>query len=127
MTAKTFVAISSIFAMLYGLGFLLAPGPSITIYGTEPEAHLILLVRFFGSALFAFGVLEWFGKDFRDWEAVRAVLIAVIILNGVGLLVTLLGMAEGLFNSMVWSSLLIYVVFLAGAIYYVWAGGKETG
>ena len=71
MTAKTFLTISSIFAILYGLGFLLLPGPSIAMYGTEPEPHLILVVRYFGSALLAFGVLEWFGKDFRDWEAVR--------------------------------------------------------
>ena len=94
MTAKIFLTISSIAATLYGLAFLLLPGPSIAIYGTEPEAHLILLIRYFGSALLAFGVLEWFGKDFRDWDAVRAVLIAVIILNAVGLLVTLGGMVR---------------------------------
>jgi hypothetical protein len=126
MTARIFLTISSIFAMLYGLGFLLLPGPSIALYGTEPEAHLVLIVRFFGSALLAFGVLEWFGKDFRDWQAVRAVLSAVVILNGVGLLVTLWGMTQGLFNSMVWSSILVYAVFLAGALYYVSSGGKET-
>jgi hypothetical protein len=125
MTAKMFLTISSIFAILYGLAFLLLPGPSIAIYGTEPESHLVLIVRFFGSALLAFGVLEWFGKDFRDWEAVRAVLIAVIILNAVGLLVTLSGMAEGLFNSMVWSSIIVYAIFLAGAVYCLSAGARK--
>ena len=48
MTAKTFLTISSIFAILDGLGFLLFPGQSIAIYGTEPESHLVLLVRYFG-------------------------------------------------------------------------------
>jgi hypothetical protein len=57
MTAKTFLTISSIFAILYGLGFLLFPGPSIVIYGTEPEPHLILIRRYFASTLLAFGVL----------------------------------------------------------------------
>jgi hypothetical protein len=93
MTAKTFLTISSIVAILYGLGFLLLPGPSIAMYGAEPEPHLILVVRFLGSAFLAFGVLTRFGKDFRDWEAVRGVLIAVAILNGVGLLVIILGVA----------------------------------
>ena len=117
MTARMFLTISSIFATLYGLGFLLFPGSSIAIYGTEPESHLILLVRYFGSALLAFGVLEWFAKEFRDREAVRAVLIAVFILNAVGLLVTVGGMVEGLFNSMAWSSVILYAAFLAGALY----------
>ena len=125
MTARTFLTISSIFAILYGIGFLLLPGPSIAMYGTDPEPHLMLVVRYFGSALLAFGVLEWFGKDFRDWEAVRGVLIAVAILNGVGLLLTLLGMAEALFNSMAWSSIILYIVFLAGAVYCLSAGARK--
>lgn len=125
MTAKTFLTISSIFATLYGLGFLLFPGPSIAMYGTEPESHLILLIRYFGSTLLAFGVLEWFAKDFRDREAVRAVLIAVVILNAVGLLVTVGGMAEGLFNSTVWSSVVLYAAFLAGAVYCLSAGARK--
>ena len=126
MTAKIFLTISSIAATLYGLAFLLLPGPSIAIYGTEPEAHLILLIRYFGSALLAFGVLEWFGKDFRDWDAVRAVLIAVIILNAVGLLVTLGGMGEGLLNATAWSSVILYAVFLAGAVYCLSPGARKV-
>ncbi len=125
MTAKTFLTISSIFAILYGLGFLLLPGPSIAMYGAEPEPHLILLIRYFGSALLAFGVLQWFSKDFRDWDAVRAVLIAVIILNAVGLLVTLAGMGEGLLYSTAWSSVILYAVFLAGAVYCLSAGTRK--
>ena len=83
MTAKTFLTISSIFAILYGLSFMLAPGQSIAMYGTEPEAHLTLICRFLGSALLAFGVVQWFSKEFRDWDAVRAVLIAIAVLNAV--------------------------------------------
>jgi hypothetical protein len=125
MTAKTFLTISSIFAILYGIGFLLLPGPSIAIYGTEPESHLVLVVRYFGSALLAFGVLEWFGKDFRDWEAIRGVLIAVTVLNAVGLLLTVSGLVEGLLNATGWSSVVVNAVFLAGALYCLSAGARK--
>jgi hypothetical protein len=63
MTAKTFLTISSIFAILYGLSFVLAPGQSIAMYGTDPEPHLTLICRFLGSALLAFGVVQWFSKE----------------------------------------------------------------
>jgi hypothetical protein len=125
MTAKTFLTISSIFAILYGTGFLLLPGPSIAIYGTEPESHLVLVVRYFGSALLAFGVLEWFGKDFRDWEAIRGVLIAVTVLNAVGLLLTVWGLVEGLLNATGWSSVVVNTVFLVGALYCLSAGARK--
>jgi hypothetical protein len=125
MTARMFLTISSIFAMLYGLGFLLFPGPSVAMYGAEPEPHLVMLMRYFGSTLLAFGVLEWFAKDFRDREAVRAVLIAVVILNAVGLMVTVGGMAEELLNSTAWSSVILYAAFLAGAVYCLSAGARK--
>jgi hypothetical protein len=95
------------------------------MYGTEPEPHLILLVRYFGSALLALGVLQWLGKDFRDWEAVRSVLIAITVLNAVGLLLTVWGLVEGLLNATGWSSIVVNAVFLAGALYCLSAGARK--
>jgi hypothetical protein len=126
VTAKRFLTISSIFAILYGLGFLLAPGQSIATYGSEPEAHLVLVVRFLGSVLLAFGALQWFSKDFRDWEAIRAVLIAVIVLNVLNLLLNLWGMAQGLFNGMGWLNIIINLIFLAGALYWFSNGRRQV-
>ena len=125
MTAKMFLTISSIFAIFYGLGFLLAPGPSIAMYGTEPEPHLTLILRFFGSALLAFGLVQWFSKDFRDWEAIRAVLIAIAVLNALNLVVNLWGLSQGLFNGMAWSTTIVSIIFLAGALYCLSAGARK--
>jgi uncharacterized membrane protein len=124
MTAKTFLTISSIFAILYGLSFLLVPGQSIAMYGTEPEPHLVLLCRFLGSALLAFGIVQWFSKEFRDWDAVRAVLIAIAVLNALNLLVNLWGTAQGLFNAMAWSTTIVNIIFLAGALYCLSVGAE---
>jgi uncharacterized membrane protein len=125
MTATTFLTISSIFAILYGLSFVLAPGQSIAMYGTDPEPHLTLICRFLGSALLAFGVVQWFGKEFRDWDAVRAVLIAIAVLNALNLLVNLWGTSQGLFNAMAWSTTIVSIIFLAGALYCLSAGARK--
>jgi hypothetical protein len=126
MTARTFLTISSIFAILYGLSFLLAPGQSIAAFGSEPEPHLVLVVRFLGSVFLALGALQWLSKDVRDWEAIRAVLIAIVILNILNLLLNLLGMAQGLLNVMVWLNIIVNVVFLAGALYCLSAGARKV-
>ena len=125
MTAKTFLTISSIFAILYGLSFVLAPGQSIAMYGTDLEPHLTLICRFLGSALLAFGVVQWFSKEFRDWDAVRAVLIAIAVLNALNLLVNLWGTSQGLFNAMAWSTTIVSIIFLAGALYCLSAGARK--
>jgi hypothetical protein len=126
MTAKTFLTISSIFAILYGLSFLLAPGQSIATFGSEPEPHLVLVVRFLGSVFLAFGALQWLSKDFRDWEAIRAVLIAVVVLNVLNLLLNLWGMAQGLFNAMGWLNIIVNIVFLGGALYSFSNGRRQV-
>ena len=41
------------------------------------------------------------------------------------MLLTLLGMTEALFNSMAWSSIILYIVFLAGAVYCLSAGARK--
>ena len=125
MTAKTFLTISSIFAILYGLSFLLTPGQSIAAFGSEPEPHLVLVVRFLGSVLLAFGALVWFSKDFPDWEAIRAVLIAIIVLNVLNLLLNLWGMAQGLLNAMVWLNIIVNIIFLGGALYSLSAARRQ--
>jgi hypothetical protein len=126
MTAKTFLTISSVFAILFGLSFLLAPGASITTYGTEPEPHLILVVRFLGSALLAFGTVQWIGKEIRDQEAIRALLIGVAVLNVLTLLLSLWGIAQGLFNAMGWLNAILGIVFLGGALYFLSAGRRQA-
>jgi uncharacterized membrane protein len=127
MTAKTFLTISSIFTILYGLSFLLVPGQSIAMYGTDPEPRLTLICRFLGSALLAFGIVQWFNKEFRDWDAIRAVLIAIAVLNALNLLVNLWGTMQGLFNAMAWSTTIVSAIFLAGALYCLSAEARKLG
>ena len=49
MTARTFLTISSIFAILYGLGFLLAPGQSIATYGSSRKRTSFWLFASWGQ------------------------------------------------------------------------------
>jgi uncharacterized membrane protein len=65
-------------------------------------------------------------QDFRDWEAIRAVLIAVIVLNVLNLLLNLWGMAQGLFNGMGWLNIIINLIFLAGALYWFSNGRRQV-
>ena len=61
--------------------------------------------------MIAIAVVQWLGKDFRDWEAVRGVLIAGAIGDAIGGGVNLLGTFQGLLNGMAWTSTIVYVLF----------------
>jgi hypothetical protein len=97
-----------------------------SVYGVPPDPHTALNLQFFGSALVGFGAVQWVAKDFRDWDAVRGILIATIVADALGLIVNLIGTSQGLINGMAWTTTLIYVLFIIGAIYCVTTGAETS-
>jgi hypothetical protein len=124
MNAKTFLTVSSIIAVLFGLAFVLAPTAAGSIYGVPNDPHTALSSQFFGSVLVGIAVVNWFAKDFGDWEAVRGVLIANAVADAVGGGVNLLGTFQGLLNGMAWTSTIVYALLLIGSLYCLSAGGE---
>ena len=87
--------------------------------------HTALYTRFFGSALLGFGVINWFAKDFRSWDAIRGVLIGTAVTTAIGGLIALFAVVTGLSNAMTWTSVLVYALLLVGAVYSALAGREE--
>ena len=116
MSSKLYLTIAAVLAILYGIGFVLIPAKMGELYGVQPEPHAILNVQYFGSALLAWGVIMWFARDL-DWAAVRGVLIGSVVGDAVGGLLSVWGISQGLVNAFGWTSVVIYVLLLLGALY----------
>jgi hypothetical protein len=119
MNAKTYLTISAVVAVLFGLAFLLAPTAAASVYGVPPDPHTSLNLQLYGAALVGIGAMQWFAKDFRDWDAVRGILIGSIVANALGLIVNLFGTFQGLLNGMAWTTTLIHVLLIIGAAYWL--------
>ena len=117
MNAKTFLTIAAVIAVLFGLAFVLAPTPAGSVYGIPADPHTALALQFFGSVLIGIAVVNWFAKDFGDWEAIRGVLIANAVGDAVGGGINLLGTFQGLLNGMAWTSTIVYAALLIGSLY----------
>jgi asparagine N-glycosylation enzyme membrane subunit Stt3 len=108
-------------------GVCVHPTQMAPIYGVPIEPHTTLEVQFFGSALIGLGVVFWFARDFRDWDAVKGVLIATVVGSVVGGGVNLLGTFQGLLNGMAWSTTVIYALLFIGSLYCLSAGPETSG
>ena len=126
MSVKLYFTIASVVAVLYGLGFVLIPGSMVALYGGPMEPHVTLNVQFFGSALLALGVISWLAKDFREWDAVRGVLIGIVVTDIVGGLLSIWATITGVLNAFGWSSVIVYILLLLGALYFLWTGSQKT-
>ena len=77
MDTKLYLTIAGVVAILYALGFLLLPVQVSLFFSGFAEPRAVPDLRFCGAAALAWGLIVWFARDFRDWHAVRSVLIAI--------------------------------------------------
>jgi uncharacterized membrane protein YfcA len=127
MDSKLYLTIAAVVAILYGIAFVLIPGVLADMYGLKPgQPNAILNAQFFGSALLTIGVISWFARDFKEWAAVRGVLIGAVVGDVVGGVINIWASTHGLFNSFGWSSVIVYALLLLGALYCLFTDKRRT-
>lgn len=127
MDSKLYLTIAAVVGIIYGLAFVLAPGQLADMYGIAPgQPNAILNAQFFGAALLEIGVVTWFAREFREWSAVRGVLIGAVVGDVVGGVLNIWANTHGLFNSFGWSSVVVYALLLLGALYCLFTDPRRT-
>lgn len=113
------LALTAIIAILFGIGFLLVPETLLPLYGAPSpgDVYAVMNARYFATALIGWGLINWFARTSHDREALRAVLIGNVAGEVLGLLVTFHALLAGLQNALAWSTVLIYTLLAAGALY----------
>jgi FtsH-binding integral membrane protein len=122
---KLYLAIAAIVAFLYALAFLLIPVQVSLFFSSFAEPRAILYLRFCGAAVLAWGLIVWFARDFRDWDAVRSVLIATVVGLAVNIVINVWATLEGWLNANAWGSTVVLVLLLLGGAYQLSLGARK--
>lgn len=114
MRLNTLLLVAGILALVFGLGFLLAPAALLPLYGLGTEPATVLMSRFFGAALVNLGAALYLVRDVREPATQRGLVLAGVAGSIAGLAVALLGQLSGLVNALGWSTVAIYGALLLG-------------
>jgi hypothetical protein len=125
MDSKLYLTIASVVAIIYAIVFVLIPGYVVLAFGAPPEVHVNLNLQFCGAALSAWGVILWFARDFQERAAVRGVLIGSVVGDVVFVLLNLWGILQGFLNALAWSSTIVMLLLLLGALYCLFTGSRR--
>lgn len=119
MKRSTYVFIASIIAFIFGLGFLISPNGSLSLYGVKMDAVGVFIGRYFGSALLGVAV-TWFLASRTDTAEglLKAGLLGGFVLGVTGLVVAVWDGIAGNANSLVWINTLIYAFLSIGFGYF---------
>ncbi len=118
MKLRTMFIIGAVVSLVYAVGLLLVPGTMNSMYGMTSTDATRLLAQFFGVGLLTLGLIDWLAKDFTGANA-RPLLVAGLVGNAAGVIVSLLGIMSGAMNSLGWSAVLIYLLIGLGWAYFL--------
>jgi hypothetical protein len=127
MDTKLYLTIAAVVAILYALAFLLLPVQASLLFSDFAEPRAVLYLRFCGAAVLAWGLIVWFARNFRDWGAVRSVLIASVVGLAANIILNVWGATQGWLNVNAWVSTAVLVLLLLGGAYQIAFGARRMG
>lgn len=118
MKLKPFFIFNSIVAILFGIGFTIAPATMANFYGVKLTAAGLFVGQLFGAALIGFAILTWYGKDITEPAGRNAITTALLLSNLIGLVISIVNQLAGVVNAVGWSTVAIYAILALGFAYF---------
>jgi hypothetical protein len=118
MKLKTLFMINTVIAIVYGICFVLIPTRVLLIYGLTAGAGEVLMGQYFGVALIGIGLITWLVKNVTERNATGAVILALLISDVIGLIISVIGTISGVMNTFGWSAVIIYLFLTIGFAYF---------
>ena len=117
MKLSNLLVVAAVIGAVFGVGFVVASGPVLGIYGITLDKAGTLVAQLFGALLIGLATLNWFARNVTDPEARQAVVLGNLVGDVVGFVVILIGQLSGIANAFGWSNVAIYLLLALGFAY----------
>ncbi|MFC1549933.1 hypothetical protein ACFL46_01390 [Candidatus Neomarinimicrobiota bacterium] len=111
MSLKTVFTLNAIVAGFFAVICLLIPTTMLSWYGPHSTEAVVMMTRYFGVGLLALALLTYFLKDAALNKDVKSVILAILISDIVGVIVSLWAVYTKVVNNMGWLTVIIYGFF----------------
>jgi hypothetical protein len=118
MKLSYLMTVSAVVAVIFGIAFVLASGSLMPLYGATLNPAGTIIAQLFGAALIGFAVVNWFARNAKGDEALRAIVLANLVSDTIGFIAALLGQLSGVTNALGWSTVVIYLLLALGYAYF---------
>jgi hypothetical protein len=120
MKLNNFLLLATAVAALFGLALLIAPAQLVALYGVKLTPATEVLGRIAGSTILAFAIVYWGARNGKGAEALKAVVVAGFLTNGLDCLIMLHATYTGLLNAYGWAQAAINGVLALGFAYFAY-------
>jgi hypothetical protein len=117
MKLKTLLVLNAIVGTGSALTAILLGGKVLSMYGVDSNSSAMLMGQYSALGTFATALVAWFARDVEDKKAQRAIILSFLIINLLGVIVSLSGIISGVMKNG-WPVLGIYLLFALGYGYF---------
>jgi len=118
MKLNTFMVIAAIVALVFGVGFIVAPAASLKPYGTTTDLTGLFLGRYLGSSLVGIAFITWLTRNAAPSDTRKGLLTGLFVTMLLGFVVALYDKFAGTGNALVWLNVVIYLLLGLGFGYF---------
>ena len=123
MTFRTLLILKAAVCLVFGVYLLVAPASLFGLLGASLGAAGLFPAREYGAAMIGLLMLAWFAKDVQARDARFAILLALLVYDGIGVIVTLWVVLTDVLNALGWGIVVVYAFFTVACGYLL---PKET-
>lgn len=113
MNLRHVFTVNFVIAAFFGLSWSLCPAFFFWLYGLIPDETAAWVIRLVGGSVSGFATLMWHGKKTAAIDTRRAIALALLVQDFIGLLASILFQLSGNGNIFGWMSLAMYGGFAA--------------
>jgi hypothetical protein len=117
MKASTYLSIAGLLSMVFGAVFLVLTPTTLPMYGLPTDPANLVQGRYFAATLFGYGLLAYMIRNVGEPATQRAAVLAGVIGDALGTIVSLWGLMDKSLGPLAWSSVVIYGGLLAAGLY----------
>lgn len=113
---------AAVIALVFGIGFVLAPAQLASLYNLTLDGAGLYVGRLFGALLIGVGVINWSAATLQEQQGTRAVALGNLVGDGLGFVIALLVQLNGVagINRLGWLNVVIYLLLAAGFAYLLY-------
>lgn len=115
MKLSNWMAAKAIVEVIFGIGFVLIPGTIASLFGMTLDPAGALMAQLFGTAFIFGSIVLWLARNEPASDAAMGgIILAVVVSNAIGFLVTLFATLSGVWNMLGWLPVALFLVFGLG-------------
>lgn len=124
MTFRTLLILKAAVCLVFGIALLAAPDWMYGLFGGSLSDTGRFAAREYGAALIGMLLLTWFAKQVQARDARAAILLDLLVYDGIGVITALVVLLTGVLNALGWGIVVIYAFFAVGSGYVLLKEGQ---